>query len=33
MSDIRKLIGSGEVRVSGVRRFWGALLVSLLMAS
>jgi len=33
MSDIRKLIGSGEVTGSGVRRFCGALLVSLLMAS
>src|SRR5882672_9442995 len=33
MSHIRKLIGSGEVTVSGVRRFWGAMLVSLLVAT
>jgi hypothetical protein len=33
MSSIRKLIGSGEVKVSGICRFWGAMLVPLLMAT
>jgi pimeloyl-ACP methyl ester carboxylesterase len=33
MSCIRKLIRSREVKVSGIRRFWGAMLVPLLLAT
>jgi len=33
MIYIRKLIGSGEVKVSGIRQFWGAMLVPLLVAT
>jgi pimeloyl-ACP methyl ester carboxylesterase len=33
MSYIMKLVGSGEVKVSGICRFWGAMLMPLLMAT
>ena len=33
MNCSRKLRGSGEVKASGIRRFWGAMLVPLLMAT
>ena len=32
MSYIRKLMGSREVKVSGIRQFWSAMLVPLLVA-